>query len=56
MSAGVSVGFGAWIGFVAPVSLGIVLWDGKPWKLWMINAGYYLVGLLLIGSILALWM
>ncbi len=51
--AGLSVGFWNWLGFVAPVTIGSVLWDGKPWKLWFINAGYYLVALLLMGVILA---
>ncbi len=55
ISAGLQTGFWNWIGFIAPVTMGSVLWEGKPWKLWMINAGYYLVGLLLIGVLLALW-
>ncbi len=53
--AGLMAGFWNWLGFVVPVSVGSVLWDGKPWKLWFINAGYYLVGLLLMGIILAMW-
>lgn len=55
VSAGLQGGFWNWLGFVAPVSMGTVLWEGKPWKLWFINAGYYLVGLCLIGILLALW-
>ena len=55
LSAGLFVGFANWLGFVVPVSLSTVLWDGKPWKLWFINAGYYLVGLLLMGVLLAMW-
>ncbi len=53
--AGLSVGFWNWLGFIAPVTLGIVLWEGKPWKLWCLNNSYYLVSLLVMGSILALW-
>ena len=53
ISAGLSVGFWNWLGFVAPVTIGTVLWDGKPWKLWFLNSGYYLVALLLMGSILS---
>ena len=53
--AGMLVGVMNWLGFVVPVSLSIVLWDNKPWKLWFINAGYYLVGLVIIGAILGLW-
>ena len=52
---GFLAGFMAWIGFVAPVTMGSVLWEGKPWKLWFINNAYYLVLLLIIGKILAVW-
>jgi hypothetical protein len=52
---GLQAGFWNWLGFIAPVTLGVVLWEGKPWKLWLINAGYYLVLLLIVGLILALW-
>jgi uncharacterized membrane protein YecN with MAPEG domain len=53
--AGMLVGFMNWLGFIVPVSLSIVLWDNKPWKLWLINAAYYLVGIVLVGAILGLW-
>jgi hypothetical protein len=55
LSAGLMVGFWSWFGFVAPVTLGAVLWDKKPWTLWLINSGYYLVTLLVMGAILAVW-
>ena len=32
---------------------GVVIWEGKPWKLWFINAGFYLVSLLAMGTVLA---
>ena len=54
-SAGLVAGFWNWIGFVAPVTLGTVLWEGKPWKLWLLNNGYYLVTLSVMGIILAVW-
>lgn len=53
--AGLQAAFWSWLGFVAPVTLGSVLWDGKPWKLWGINAGYFLVTLLVMGLILGYW-
>ena len=53
--AGLMVGFWNWLGFIATVMLGMVLWDGKPWKLYFLNVGYYLVALLVMGSILAVW-
>ncbi len=52
---GLSVGFFAWLGFVAPVLLPSVLWEGKPWKLWWINAGQFLVTLLLMGALFGMW-
>ena len=55
MSVGLQAGFWSWAGFIAPATMGMVLWEGKSWKLWFINAGYYLVGLLVVGVILALW-
>lgn len=53
LSAGLMVGFLNWLGFIAPVTLGSVLWEGKPWKLWLLNNAYYLVTLLVMGMILA---
>jgi Protein of unknown function (DUF1761) len=50
---GISAGLWMWIGFVAPVTLGNVLWEGRPWKYWFIVAGYYLVSLILMGVIIA---
>ncbi len=55
LAAGLTAGFWNWIGFVVPVTIGVVLWDGKPWKYWCITYIYNLVGLLLMGAILALW-
>ena len=48
-------GFWLWLGFIAPVQLGIVLWEGKPWTLYFINVAYYLVNLILMATILAVW-
>lgn len=52
---GAITGFWVWLGFVATVMLGMVLWDGKPWKLYYINIGYQLVNLLVMGALLAVW-
>jgi hypothetical protein len=54
-SSGIMVGIWNWLGFVAPVTLSTVLWENKPWKLWVLNNGYYLVSLTVMGIILALW-
>ncbi|HVM91059.1 MAG TPA: DUF1761 domain-containing protein [Verrucomicrobiae bacterium] len=55
LAGGLMSGFWNWIGFVAPVKMGDQLWGGKPWKLFCIDAGYYLVNLLVMGMILAAW-
>lgn len=55
LMAGLDAGFWNWLGFIAPVTLGSVLWENKSWKLWVLNNGYQLVTLLVMGCILALW-
>ena len=55
VSAGLMAGFWNWLGFIVPLTLGSVLWEGKSWKLWTLNNAYYLVQLSIFGIILALW-
>ncbi|OGE80192.1 MAG: hypothetical protein A2660_02580 [Candidatus Doudnabacteria bacterium RIFCSPHIGHO2_01_FULL_45_18] len=55
VSAGLSAGFWIWLGFLAPLTLGSVLWEGKSWKLWTLNNAYNLLQLLIFGVILSLW-
>ncbi len=55
IAAGLMAGLWNWMGFIAPVTLGTVLWEGKSWKLWFLNNGYQLVYLLLAGVILSVW-
>ena len=54
-NVGIVVGFLSWLGFVAPVTISSVLWENKPWRLWILNASYYLVGLCLMGAIIGAW-
>ncbi|MBP6913841.1 MAG: DUF1761 domain-containing protein [Candidatus Levybacteria bacterium] len=44
-----------WLGFIATSMLGGVLWLKRPLSLYFIDAGYYLVGMILIGIILTFW-
>ncbi len=53
--AGIMAGFWNWFGFIAPVTLGSVIWEGKQWKLWFLNNSYYLVSLSIMGVILSVW-
>jgi len=60
MSIGTAIGgmqtaFWIWLGFFAMPQLGIVLWERKPVQLYYINTGHYLVTLLIMGAILAVW-
>jgi hypothetical protein len=55
VSAGLMSGFFNWLGFIAPVTLGMVLWEGKSWKLWVLHNGHELISLCIMGVILALW-
>ena len=48
-------GFWLWLGFVATTQLGVVLWEGKSWKLFLINTSYSLVSVLVMSAIIASW-
>lgn len=52
---GLMGGFWVWLGFVATVMINSVLWEGKPVKLYALNVAHYLVVLLVMGAILAVW-
>ena len=45
------VGLLAWIGFYIPLLLGTVTWEGRPWKLFALNAAYNFLNLQLIAAI-----
>ena len=47
--------FWAWLGLVAPVQLGAYLWEGKPFKLFVLNTVYNLLVLIVITGIVAVW-
>jgi|ETNmetMinimDraft_2_1059921.scaffolds.fasta_scaffold07735_7 hypothetical protein len=52
VSSGVVLGFLLWVGFFATTLLGGVFWEGKPFNLYLINAGYQLVNLVAMGAVL----
>jgi hypothetical protein len=45
-----------WLGFIATVMLGTILWEGKTVKLYAINVFYYLVSIFVMSLILVFWM
>jgi hypothetical protein len=52
---GALIGFMVWVGFFAAPNLPQNIYEGRPFKLFAINNGYWLVGLVVIGSIMAIW-
>lgn len=55
ISEGAVLGFWVWIGFFATTQLGIVIWEGKPVKLYLLKTLNELVTLAAMGAILAVW-
>lgn len=49
---GMTVGFFAWLGFVAVTQLGTILWSDKPISLFFINAGNSFVSMMAMAGIL----
>jgi len=49
---GLELAFWCWIGFVVPTSLNTVLWEQRPFKLYLINSAYWLVSFIAIALIL----
>lgn len=44
-----------WLGFVATITLGNVLWGGRPKALWVLENAYYLLSLLIMTAIMYSW-
>ncbi|MDB5225038.1 MAG: hypothetical protein JWO43_660 [Candidatus Adlerbacteria bacterium] len=49
------LGFWVWLGFYATMQLGPYLWEGKPFQLYLIQAGQTLVTTLVMAAILGVW-
>ena len=52
---GAFIGFLVWIGFFAAPNFPQGIYEGRPFKLFLINNGYWLVGLMVSGVLLAVW-
>jgi len=50
--AGATVGFLAWLGFVATTQLGQTIWEGRPQGLFVLNTGSVLVRFVVMGIII----
>jgi len=51
---GAILAFHIWLGFVATIGVGLVLWDGKPWGLFWLNTLGWLVALVLMAVVLVM--
>ena len=47
--------FYVWLGFTATISAGGFIWEGKPFKLFILNISGQLVSLFLMAIVLVLW-
>jgi hypothetical protein len=54
-AGGAFVGFICWFGFIAATQFPQGIYEGRPTRLFWINSGYWLVGLLIIGGVIAVW-
>jgi hypothetical protein len=52
---GLTLGFFMWLGFNGFSFAANHAFEGRSLKLWAVNTGTYLVGLLVMGAILGLW-
>jgi hypothetical protein len=52
---GLLTAFWLWLGFVVVTNLNTVVFEFRPLGLYLINTGYHLVGLALMGALLAVW-
>ncbi len=52
---GALIGFLCWVGFFAAPNLPQGIYENRPFKLFAINNGYWLVGLIVVGGLLAVW-
>jgi len=53
LTHGIISGALVWLYFVAPVSAAAIFYEGRSWMWWVITAGYWLVGLMLMGAIVS---
>ena len=56
VSLSLQTAFWLWLGFIVPISLGSILWEGKSLKLFVINSLQHLVSLGIASIIIGLWM
>ncbi len=55
VAQGLWLGFLAWLGFAATIGLIANMFSDKPIAAWVIDAGYQLAYLLIMGAVLSVW-
>ncbi|HKW41364.1 MAG TPA: DUF1761 domain-containing protein [Gemmatimonadales bacterium] len=55
LAQGLWLGFLSWLGFAATIGLTANMFSEKPIAAWVIDAGYQLAYLLIMGALLSLW-
>jgi hypothetical protein len=53
--SGAHIGVLVWMGFMAAVQYPQSVYEGRPLRYFLINAGYWLVSLAAVGAVLAVW-
>ncbi len=54
-ASGVLLGLIAWLGFPLPLLVGSVVHEGYSWRLAAVHLGDWLIKLILVGGIVAVW-
>jgi Protein of unknown function (DUF1761) len=52
---GMHIGLLMWAGFFAATMFPQTIYEGRPMRYFLINAGYWLVSLVAVGAVLAIW-
>jgi uncharacterized protein DUF1761 len=55
LAQGLWLGFLSWLGFAATIGLTAQMFSDKPIAAWVIDAGYQLAYLLIMGALLSVW-
>ena len=55
LAHGLRLGVGVGIGFSATGLTIVHLWESKPFKVWLVDSSYHVLGCILLGAILSVW-
>jgi hypothetical protein len=55
IEGGLMGGLFGWLGYIAPVTLIAKIYERRSWTLWLLDTGFWLVSLLVMGMILSFW-